>query len=390
MLLRESYLGSAKPLVVDQAAKVIKHVKVLGRTSPNTHGMRGAESTAYADSAMTQLAEHINSAGFKVNLNHLRPDGPTKGRPMQDRFGKLVPGTAILEDDGVYADLQYLSAHPMASMVVEAATEMPDAFGLSINTFGRGLVNNGVYTIREFIITRQSSVDVVADAGTVTSLSESDEEQNPMKTKTPAKGAKTRLREDDMPTGLPVPDMEDDTTGEMSPEDQLKAGFRAAIMSVVDDDSMDIKQKCDKISNYIKTHAKLASSDTEADEGDDGDDGEDETETEESLRERKPAKGLTKLQEELATLKRKTEVREQCDEAGFMPSKPLFEALCGMADAKARKTLIEEQKKLKPTAAPGTTRSSARPVQESISGNGAGNAPAVTDGKTFASALKMR
>lgn len=389
--LREHYVYAAKPLDVDEAAKIIRHVKVLGRTSPNNHGMRGAQSTLYTDAALSSLAGWINESGFKVNVNHIPKDQPDRNRKAEDRLGKLIPGTAVMEADGVYADMQYLAAHPMAALVVEAAQEMPDAFGMSINAFGRGLVQNGVYMINEIVKQPNSSVDVVANAGTVTSLSESRQDMAKPNQKP---GKKTKLREDGMGTGsnFAVPDMEDGDTPatDVSPEDQLKAGFRAAIMSIVDDDSMSTADKCSKITNYIKTHEKLTS-DTEDDDSDQ--DEPDETETEESRRDKKPSKGLTALREELDTLKRRETVRGECDDAKYQPTKELFEALCVLSDSKARKALIEQQKKLLPAPAPGTPRSipSGRLQESHAGGTTTPRQPVpVTDGKSFASALKSR
>jgi phenylpyruvate tautomerase PptA (4-oxalocrotonate tautomerase family) len=76
-----------------------------------------------------------------------------------------------LEADGVYADLHYLTRHPLAEMIAEAAERMPEALGLSHNAEGRTTRQGDAEIVEE--ITRVVSVDLVSDPATTLGLFES-------------------------------------------------------------------------------------------------------------------------------------------------------------------------------------------------------------------------
>lgn len=146
-------------LKIDRDHNRIYGVKVLGYQSLN-----GRRYLPAAVKAAAPLYE-----GAMVNIDH--PEGkPTDQRSAYDRFGKLV-NVRYIENKGLYADLEYLASHPMASRVLEAAEKMPDLFGLSHNAEGEGEDDdNGVFIIHK--ITEVRHVDLVADPATTRSLSE--------------------------------------------------------------------------------------------------------------------------------------------------------------------------------------------------------------------------
>lgn len=146
-------------LRVDREKGCIYGVKVLGYQSLN--GRR------YLPEAVRKAAPLYE--GAMVNIDH--PEGkPTDQRSAYDRFGKLI-NVRYVDNKGLFADLEYLAAHPMASRVIEAAERMPDLYGLSHNAEGEGEDDdNGIFIIHK--ITEVRHVDLVADPATTRSLSE--------------------------------------------------------------------------------------------------------------------------------------------------------------------------------------------------------------------------
>lgn len=146
-------------LKVDRKAGIIFGVKVLGHASLN--------GRLYLPETVRKAADKYE--GVHVNIDH-PDDKPTDQRSAYDRFGKLVR-VRYIEGKGLYADLEYLVSHPMASRVAEAAEKMPDLYGLSHNAEGEGEDNEeGVFVIHKIIEVRH--VDLVADPATTRSLSE--------------------------------------------------------------------------------------------------------------------------------------------------------------------------------------------------------------------------
>ncbi len=172
--LREDLARGLLPLApgrprVDREAAVIYGVKVVGRDSPNTHGVRGAEGTDYTPGALQEGLPLYE--GLMVNADHPPRKEPGKDRSSYDRIGKLV--NALVYAGETYADLHLLKSHPMSDRLMEAAEKMPDAFALSHNAMGEGEVKNGRYVVSRIVSVR--SVDVVADGGSNRSLFEGKE-----------------------------------------------------------------------------------------------------------------------------------------------------------------------------------------------------------------------
>src|SRR5262245_25861628 len=92
---------------VDRAAGVIRGVKVLGRFSPNTHDVEGADGTEYTVAALARAAPLYEN--LKVNVDHPPRKEPGKDRSSYDRLGKLVNVRATQE--GLFADLKLLKSH---------------------------------------------------------------------------------------------------------------------------------------------------------------------------------------------------------------------------------------------------------------------------------------
>jgi hypothetical protein len=149
---------ATNPVRVDRAAGVLRGVKVLGRVSRN--GRR------YSPAALRSALRLYE--GARVNINHPQRGGG-KDRAVAERFGVLR--RIRLEADGIRADLHYLTRHPLAEMIAEAAERMPEALGLSHNAEGRTARREGLEIVEQ--ITRVLSVDLVSDPATTGGLFES-------------------------------------------------------------------------------------------------------------------------------------------------------------------------------------------------------------------------
>jgi len=157
-IVRLQERAASDSLRIDPTSGVLRDVKVLGRRSRN--------GRCYTSTPLRAALPFYE--GIRVNINH-RPRGATDESPLGDRFGVLR--RVRLLADGIFADLHYLTRHPLAEMIVEAARRMPEALGLSHNAEGRAVVRDGVEIIEE--ITRVVSVDLVSDPATTRGLFES-------------------------------------------------------------------------------------------------------------------------------------------------------------------------------------------------------------------------
>lgn len=386
-LLHESHMASesTKP-EVDWEAGIIRGVKILGRTSPNCHGIDGIDGTEYTTEAM-EAARPLYE-GRLVNIDHPPRKEPTKDRSSYDRFGKLV--NVRVEEGGLFGDLHFLKTHPMARRVCEAADKMPDLFGLSHNAYGKGEVRDKKYVITS--IPEVRSVDLVADAGSVKSLFESTEQRKPMKIKEyltaclpliESKKARKpilakllemcdddkmkKVMEEDMPpledgTDMPAPEAATD------PDQALKDGFRAALNALVDSalaGDMDEGAAVSKFRDLLKTHGKLTAA-PEAPAVTEGEEEDDEDE-EKAMKE---SRELKQAREELAIrdLIESAELKFAKQEA----RKAFVKSLVPL-DAGERKAMIDERKSLVESA-PQSNRprsqssGNVRPVIESKDG----------------------
>lgn len=213
----------SRPRAVDEAAGVIRGVKVLGLYSDN--GRR------YLPEAVSRAAPFYEGIG--VYLDH--PPRPNQERSARDRIGWLenVQVTA----DGLYADLHLLTSDPATAKILEAARKRPDLFGLSHNAEGKGRQEGGVFVVEE--ITQVRSVDLVADPATNRSLFEGRSMPLTLKQLIEASKARPELKtkllemgayeaDDGAPLGdMPAPE----PAAGQSPRDALVAAVAACLQS---------------------------------------------------------------------------------------------------------------------------------------------------------------
>lgn len=152
---------------VDRSRGVIFGVKIVGRTSPNTHGVRGVDGTEYTLEALRNSARLYE--GINCNVDHPPRSKPEQERSAHARFAWLE--NVRVKESGLYGDLHFLDARdPLAVKMMNAAEDHPEAYALSHNATGKGEVRNRKYVIHE--IPEVRSVDIVADGGTNRSLFE--------------------------------------------------------------------------------------------------------------------------------------------------------------------------------------------------------------------------
>lgn len=345
---------------VDRERRVIKGVKILGRTSPNTHGMAGISGTEYSDAAMERAKALYE--GRQSFVDHPTPRGnPGVERSTRDLVG--VHRNVRREPDGLYSDFHYRSTH---SYIADDAEQMPDALGFSHNATGSGHVVNGKYIVES--IDRVRSIDLVTRPATTRGLYESEAPTMTLKDKID----ELKLGERVTKQLLEMDGFGGDALTAPPPETETATGYMdhlgEAIKAVLSDESLDMAAKKTKIMAILKaTDEKVADDpviDPPAD--DKPEKTEKEKDTEESLR------------AEVAVLKADIAVRDLCESKGFKPTKVQRKSLMLLEQAERLEFIADA------TATPGSTSAprsqSSRNFQES-------RQTEPKDAKSFAAAL---
>ncbi|MBS0202323.1 MAG: hypothetical protein JSS49_05430, partial [Planctomycetes bacterium] len=249
-----------KALPVDRENGVIRGVKILGKVSRN-----GRRYTEEAIAKARPLYE-----GAKVNIDH--PKSDDRARSWNDGIGELR-NVVVAEDGGLRGDLHYNREHALAGKLAEDAERFPRQFGLSHNADGQAR-KSGKETIVESI-DKVFSVDVVGSPATNKSLYESAAEpygRRKMKVtvrslvesfedaskKTILKKRLTEMAGDMAAvadTPVDAPDAADAASG--GSEDQIDSAFKAMVVGVLDDDSLDVAAKLAKIKLILTSQDKL-------------------------------------------------------------------------------------------------------------------------------------
>jgi hypothetical protein len=323
------------PEKVDRENGVIKGVKILGFDSLN--GRR------YSESAV-RSAVHLYE-GKGVNVDHWRK---SDDRPVKDHFGELR-NVRFIEGKGLFGDLHYLKSHPEAETILERAERMPNQFGLSHVAEGETTHKGGVVVVES--ITAVESVDIVSRPATNKSMFESQEPvamkikiRKLLESKSTSPVAKL-LREmagDDeqiMEMDVPVEDA-------AAPEDQLKSGLMAAIVSKLESaDAASLK----KVLNVLGIGDSLSN----AIGGEPAAESEEEEKVEESDDEKKVEESV---QRRVAQLEAKADLLESGREA-----KPTWIKSAAALSGRERKEFIESLPKKggqRPVTSPGKFKES--------------------------------
>jgi hypothetical protein len=156
MRLNET-IAWAKPQVADG---VIRNVKLLGEFSRNNR--------IYP--IKTRQDAHKLMEGAKVSLNH-------SSENVESRIGRIV--NVREHADGSYGDFEYLTTHPYAPVIREAAEKMPEVMGFSIRATGKTKKHEGKEIVE--CIDSIMSIDLVDNAGTTKGLFEAAEPETEAK-----------------------------------------------------------------------------------------------------------------------------------------------------------------------------------------------------------------
>ena len=278
------------------------------------------------------------------------------------------------KDGALYADLHYLKSHEMAESVCEAAERNPTLYSLSHNADAAGAKDaDGWFVIDQ--ITEVRSVDLVDTGATNKSLFEHKEEARISQVKVwsvleavSRNGSASRKLRRRLLEAMDGPMQEldgdagpamDEPPAEASPEEQLKAGFRAAIVAILDDDSLDAAGKAKKVGDYLKTHEKLigsqekeaekAAEEAEDEEEPDGDeeevkegDDEEEKDVKEACDDKKDVKESRKAKRPVSGVIALTEATAKtlCKLVEIPASVEVLESIVGLDRDRAEKVLL--------------------------------------------------
>jgi len=164
---------------VDEAAGVVRGVKILGTTSRNGRSYPPA----------TLRAAVGKYEGMRVNIDHGRTG--SEPRSYASRIGRLA--NARIGEGGLFGDLHVNPKHPLGPQLLWDAAHSPGACGLSHNVEGR-VVRKGDTDVVESI-ERVLSVDVVADPATTTGLYEAAAKAEPRTPASYGAGLKAAFRQ---------------------------------------------------------------------------------------------------------------------------------------------------------------------------------------------------
>jgi hypothetical protein len=406
-LLEWSASAAGSPLTVDRGRKVIEGVRVIGRFSRNSHGLKEATGgTEYTRRCMEQALPLYE--GAEVLSGHERPGQSRPNGGNDDAVGVLR--NARLDGDGddlcVRADLHYFDSHPITPRLLEDAERGLGVFGLSHDArAGRERFDRASKRLVIESLSSVKSVDLVRKPATNRNLWESSE---PMST-TLRKLLESRL------AGLPKPRrrlarrmIEDDTAPEMDapaeaadggddtdPDEALWSGFKAAIIAIIDGEGS-AQDKAKKIGQYLKAHEKLSDAGGDDSGSDDAAGADDELEeqvgdgsgnqkgqrgamwaNDPNMDNHIERHGLDEEDEsEVQVLRRRLAVRKLADDLGVKGDKVLLEAAESLPSLAAARKLLERE-----AARGGSPRSSGL-------GGGQGRGGKVPSGTDFTASIK--
>lgn len=205
-------------------------------TIPNCKilGFRSRNNRVYTREAVQAAAAKYE--GCKVNLDHNTGSEPRK---FSERFGRLV--NVRFTPEGLFGDLQYNPAHPLAEAFRWWVAHDPNAIGLSHNATAEVQTTaHGTELVTE--IRDVDSVDLVADPATTKGLLESYQERNvmdPMETM-------------DQDPAVQMPPGETQPTQEADGDGDFAAHLGNAILAIINDTGMSTDDKKKKVLQALK------------------------------------------------------------------------------------------------------------------------------------------
>lgn len=355
--LTEQVRQDGSGLAVDEAAGVIKGVKVLGRFSPNCHGVQGVtEGTEYTPAAMKDALTLYD--GVKVYFDHPtnRTSPGTAPRSVRESFGVIRAPRMGEDGASIRGDLHYPPRHPFAAAVVDDVKGGLGLYGLSHNaSAGRTKVAGGRFVVEQ--ITAVRSVDLVDDAATNKNLWESRTVTTTFKKILEARlpklsAARQKIGRKLLEDGeLPAAAMDAPVEEPADPDAAMIEGFLAAIGEVFKDKSMDLAAKKKKIIDILTAHDKLTAepepTDTPAEPTD------------------SPADTSESLRRDLNALRAKDECRTLCESMDFVPTADQLADLIAVPAANRKRIAEAFKGTAKPAGNKPKSSGPGKPVTES-------------------------
>jgi hypothetical protein len=374
--ITEAVNQGGQRLRADREKGIIYGVKVLGERSGNPPPNDNEYPRKTREDAIGMLE------GARCCVDHPARGTEEKTRPYGDSIG--VHRNLRENGDGLYSDFHFNPKHPLADQLCWDAENAPNLVGFSINARGKPKRSGGRCVIEQ--ITHVHSIDLVSRPATTKGLYESQEDDMKPKTLkqlleskagTPAVQKVLREMDEAMPMGMGA----EVEAAPASPEEALKAGFRAAMIAVLDDESMDLQGQVGKIRDILKAKDKLMGEKPEEKDG-----GGSETPAEESQKPGKTDPSVKQLTEELA-------IRDLLEDSGIKFAKPeqrkaFIKSLVPLTESE-RKELIDDRKaqaSQAPTAKPGAGKPRSQAPGTALS-ESQKTATAATDKKSFLAAI---
>jgi len=294
---------------IDRESGIIRGVRILGPKSRN-----GRKYLREAVQAATPLYE-----GAKVYLNH----GKEVVRQVADRWGQVV-NVAVQEDGGLAGDLKYNKKHRDTEAILEAIEQFND-FGLSHDVEAiLGEDTDGSPAVKRIVSV--NSVDLVEKPATTNNLFE--HQGRTMKRRNllallrehrqevpEANGILLNLAEmadndAELTHAMKMDDMDVEVPEASPAGDQVKAGIKAAIMAILDEEGDDVSTMLSKVRALLQAKSKVTGDGGKPAGG--GDSSSDSEEGDEEMKEQlqKLEAENAQLKEELAEIKE----REACED----------------------------------------------------------------------------
>lgn len=236
---------------IDKDAGIIYGVRVIGTTSRNRRDYP-------ADVLKANQGKYEES---RVYIDHKRKAGE---RSIRDKWGQLE-SIRVGADGGLEADLHYNRFHLMTPQLIEDAERFPKSFGLSHTASGDEEKRGGRNVVTS--IDEVFSVDLVSTPATTNGLFESEGEMSTVGKLLEANAGKVKFAkvlleglkrfkeegEDGMMDPMAAP-AEAPEGG--SAEDQVDAAFKAAVMAILDDETLDAAGRMAKIKAILQAQEK--------------------------------------------------------------------------------------------------------------------------------------
>lgn len=405
---------------IDRESRVIRDVKVIGLRSKNTGRALGLKESEFGEAvdkpyeysfqALEEAKERYE--GVRVYIDHPQlvrgGDGAalqplSDERSLSDYFGKLV--NVRVTEDGLRADLAYVSTHPLCEQVLETAERFPEHLGLSHHAFIKPVLRGERIIIESIADVR--SVDLLGDRpGTTISLFESFHGGNAMPEGTAATATTENTDEqhrsteqDEMSPAEPAPETPAEPAPEEtedSPADAVVKAFKKKAEKIVDqalNGEMEPRDAGnalrDLINSAMQAKERVAETDESADEAA-------ESAAQEALKststQASPDKTVAALERKVARMEARDKARNELAESGIQVTESAIEKVTeAILKQRDRYPIMQELRKTQATESAhrhGPRASEHTQVMERQTGDDKAPDSFVPDGASFAASVR--